>query len=251
MMESKPSYEAALSDVVVANRILALEGVLDGFGHCSVRDPRNRGRYLMSRSLAPALVTADDIVLHDLDNNAMTHPEQKLYYERWIHGEIYKARPDVNAVIHSHSPTVVPFASTKAPLRPLLHNAAFLGFGAPVFEIRNFVPDSDLMISSASLGKALANTLGPIAQVALLRGHGNVVVGPTMEIAVYRAYYTEINARQQLHAMALGPNDVVYMNPAECITTDKVMQASAERPWTLWKRKVQREMRRAAAEDAT
>ena len=244
------SYEAALSDVVIANRVLALEGVLDGFGHCSVRDPRHPSRYLMSRSLAPALVTAEDIVQHDLDNNATTPTGHKLYYERWIHGEIYKARPDVNAIVHSHSPTVVPFASTKAPLRPLLHNAAFLGFGTPVFEIRNFVPDSDLMISTASLGKALADTLGPTAQVALLRGHGNVVVGPTMEITVYRAYYTEINARQQLNAMALGPNDVVYMNPAECITTDKIMQASAERPWNLWKCKAQRDMRRVAAEDA-
>ena len=107
------------------------------------------------------------------------------------------------------------------------------------------------MISTAALGKALAEALGPTAHVVLLRGHGNVVVGPTMEIAVYRAYYTEINARQQTNAMALGPNDVVYMNPAECVTTDKIMQASAERPWNLWKRKAQRDMRRTAAEDAT
>src|ERR1700752_3585758 len=176
-METDASYEAALSDVVVANRILALEGVLDGFGHCSVRDPRDPNRYLMSRSLAPALVTAEDIIQHDLDNNATTHSGQKLYYERGIHGEIYTPRSDVNAIVHSHSPTVVPFASTKAPLLPLLHNAAFLGFGNPIFEIRNFVPDSDLMISTASLGKALAEALGPTAQVALLRGHGNVVVG--------------------------------------------------------------------------
>src|ERR1700752_3140469 len=159
-METDASYEAALSDVVVANRILALEGVLDGFGHCSVRDPRDPNRYLMSRSLAPALVTAEDIIQHDLDNNATTHSGQKLYYERWIHGEIYKARSDVNAIVHSHSPTVVPFASTKAPLRPLLHNAAFLGFGTPVFEIRNVLKHSDLMISSAPLGKAMVAAMG-------------------------------------------------------------------------------------------
>jgi HCOMODA/2-hydroxy-3-carboxy-muconic semialdehyde decarboxylase len=248
-MNASTSYETAILDVVIANRVLALEGVLDAFGHCSVRDPRDPNRYLMSRSLAPALVTAEDIVQHDLNNNAVTHIRQKLYYERWIHGEIYKMRPDVNAIVHSHSPTVVPFASTKAPLRPLLHNAAFLGFGTPVFEIRNFVPDSDLMISTAGLGKALAEALGPTAHVVLLRGHGNVVVAPTMEIAVYRAYYTEINARQQMNAMAIGPNDVVYMSPAECITTDRIMQPSAERPWNLWKRKAQRDMRRTAAED--
>ena len=153
MMERTDLYQNALSDLVIANRILALEGILDAYGHCSVRDPRDPNRYLMSRSLAPALVTVEDIVLHDLENNAMTHTGQRLYYERWIHGEIYKVRPDVDAIVHSHSPTVVPFASTKAPLRPLLQNAAFLGFGTPVFEIRTFMPDSDLMISSASSGR--------------------------------------------------------------------------------------------------
>src|SRR5262249_37146050 len=121
---------------------------------------------------------------------------------------------------------------------PLLHNASFLGFGAPVFEIRNFVQSSDLMISTADLGKAMASTLGPRADVVLLRGHGNVVVGPTIQIAVFRAYYTEINARQQLQAMTLGPNDVVYMDDGECETTAKIMQSVADRPWELWKRKV-------------
>jgi HCOMODA/2-hydroxy-3-carboxy-muconic semialdehyde decarboxylase len=203
----------------------------------------------MSRSLAPALVTAADILQHDLDNNPTEGRAHNLYYERWIHGEIYKARGDVNAIVHSHSPTVVPFASTKAPLRPILHNASFLGFGTPVFEIRNFIPNSDLMISTAALGKALADALGPTAEVVLLRGHGNVVVGPSIQVAVFRAYYTEINARQQLNAMILGPNDVVYMNAGECETTDKIMQAVVGRPWDLWKRKVRREMRRAEIED--
>jgi ribulose-5-phosphate 4-epimerase/fuculose-1-phosphate aldolase len=242
-------FNAAVSDLVVANRILAAEGVLDGFGHVSVRDPRDSRCYLMSRSLAPALVTAADIVQHDLDSKPTQDRGLSLYYERWIHGEIYKVRPQVNAIVHSHSPTVVPFASTKAPLRPILHNASFLGFGAPVFEIRNFIPDSDLMISTAALGEALARVMGPTADVVLLRGHGNVVVGPTIQIAVFRAYYTEINARQQLNALILGPNDVVYMNAGECETTDKIMQAVAGRPWDLWKRRVLREMRRAEAED--
>jgi len=248
-MPPQTPYETAISDLVVANRILAAEGVLDGFGHVSMRDPRDGACYLMSRSLAPALVTAADILQHDLDNHAVHDQGHSLYYERWIHGEIYKARGDVNAIVHSHSPTVVPFASTKAPLRPILHNASFLGFGTPVFEIRNFIPNSDLMISTAALGKALADALGPTAEVVLLRGHGNVVVGPSIRVAVFRAYYTEINARQQLNAMILGPNDVVYMNAGECETTDKIMQAVAGRPWDLWKRKVRREMRRAEIED--
>lgn len=232
--------DETISDLVFANHILALEGVLDGFGHVSVRDPRNPQHYLMSQSIAPALVTADDVVLHDLDNKAVLEKDRdkKLYYERWIYGEVYRARPEVNAIVHSHSPTVVPFASTKAPLRPLLHNASFLGFGAPVFEICDHLQRSDLMISTAALGRAMAATLGTAADVVLLRGHGNVVVGPTIQIAVFRAYYTEINARQQLQAMHLDGGDVVYMDAGECETTDKVMQAVAGRPWELWKAKV-------------
>ncbi len=240
-MTQQENIEEAILDLVAANRILAMEGVLDGFGHVSIRDPRDPKCYLMSRSISPALVSADDIIQHDLENNAVQEKDRgaKLYYERWIHGEVYKARPDINAIVHSHSPTVVPFASTKASLRPLLHNASFLGFGAPVFEIRTVVENSDLMISTAELGKAMADTLGATAEVVLLRGHGNVVVGPNIQVAVFRAYYTEINARQQAQAMALGPHDeVVYMNAGECETTDKVMQAVAGRPWQLWKSRV-------------
>jgi ribulose-5-phosphate 4-epimerase/fuculose-1-phosphate aldolase len=235
-MAPRTPADEAISDLVAANRILANEGVLDGFGHVSVRHPSTPGVYFMSHSIAPALVTAADIVEHDFENNAVhaKDRDKKLYYERWIHGELYKARPDVNAIVHSHSPTVVPFASTKAPLRPLLHNASFLGFGAPVFEIRSVMRNSDLMISSASLAKAMVAAMGS-ASVVLLRGHGNVVVGPTIPITVFRAYYTEINARQQLHAMALGPHDVVYMDAGECETTDKIMQSVAGRPWELWK----------------
>jgi ribulose-5-phosphate 4-epimerase/fuculose-1-phosphate aldolase len=237
-MPEQNRVEAAISDLVAANRILANEGILDGFGHVSIRHPETADSYFMSRSIAPALVTEADIIEHDFDNNAVHAKDRdaKLYYERWIHGEVYKARANVNAVVHSHSSTVVPFASTKAPLRPLLHNASFLGFGAPIFEIRNVVKHSDLMISSAPLGRAMVAAMGA-ASVVLLRGHGNVVVGPTMPIAVFRAYYTEINARQQLNAMALGPDDVVYMDAGECEMTDKIMQSVAGRPWDLWKAK--------------
>jgi len=234
--------DAVLSDLVAANRILAQHGVLDGFGHVSVRDPRDPARYLMSRSIAPALVTETDIVLHDLDNDPVLDADRdkKLYYERWIHGEVYRARPDVGAIVHSHSPTVVPFASTPVPLRPLLHNASFLGFGAPVFEIRDVLANSDLMISSADLGRAMAAKLGDSACVVLLRGHGNVVVAQDLQTVVFRAYYTEINARQQFHAMTLAGNDVVYMDAGEYATTDRIMIASAERPWDLWKQSLRR-----------
>ena len=236
------SIEQAISDVVAANRILANEGVLDAFGHVSVRHPVKGTTYLMSRSIAPALVTAADVVEHDLDNNAVDAKDRdkKLYYERWIHGEIYQARPDVNAVVHSHSPTVVPFASTRAPLRPLLHNASFLGFGAPIFEIRNIVKHSDLMISSAPLGKAMVDAMGS-ACVVLLRGHGNVVVGPSVPIAVFRAYYTEINARQQLAAITIG-GPINFLTKAEAITSNDAMLRASARPWALWRKKALSEL---------
>jgi HCOMODA/2-hydroxy-3-carboxy-muconic semialdehyde decarboxylase len=233
------AYESAVADLVAANRILASQGVLDGFGHVSVRCPGDPSHYLMSCSVAAALVTAEDVVMHDMENRPVREADRqkKLYYERWIHGEVYKARPEVGAIVHSHSPTVVPFASTLAPLRPLLHNASFLGFGAPVFEIRKHVAGSDLMISTAELGRSMASVLGHEAQVVLLRGHGNVVVGPTLQVAVFRAYYTEINARQQLQAIMLGGDAVVYMDESECRATDKVMIANTDRPWALWKAK--------------
>src|SRR5262249_46387729 len=136
------------------------------------------------------------------------------------------------------SPTVVPFSTTKVPLRPMLHNAAFLGTGAPVFEIRTIMPNSDLMIGKPVLGKAMAAALGPTASVILLRGHGNVVVGPSIPIMVFRAYYTEVNAKQQMQAIALGGGEVTYISPEEAETTDKVMREVAGRPWDLWKRKL-------------
>jgi HCOMODA/2-hydroxy-3-carboxy-muconic semialdehyde decarboxylase len=227
-----------LDDLVAANRILAKEGVFDAFGHVSLRDPNNPNHYWMSRSLAPALVTAADIMEFDLDSNPIDGMGRTLYYERFIHGEIYKARPDVNAIVHSHSPTVVPFSAIKIPLQPLLHNAAFLSFGVPVFEIRRMVSNSDLMISTPALGAGLAKALGPKADVVLLRGHGDAVVGPSLPVAVFRAYYTEINARQQAQAIALGGAAVTYISPEEAVVTDKEMQHAAGRPWELWKREV-------------
>src|SRR5262249_15534518 len=160
-----------LQDLVAANRTLASLNVLDAFGHVSVRDPRNPEHYLISRSLAPESVTADDIVLLDLDSNAVEAKDQGklLYRDRFIHGEIYRARPDVMAVVHSHSPTIVPFTVTQTKLQPILHNAGFLGLGAPVFEIREVVGDgTDLEVETADLGKALARTLGKDAAIVLM-----------------------------------------------------------------------------------
>src|SRR6516225_3929963 len=147
---------AAIEDLVLANRILANEKVLDGFGHVSIRDPRNPNRYLMSRSIAPATVTADDIMEYDLDSKPVDAKGRGSYKERFIHGEIYKVRPDVNAIIHSHSPTIVPFSVTKYPLKPILHNAAFLGEGPPIFDTRVVAGPTNLLVETPALGKAIA-----------------------------------------------------------------------------------------------
>ncbi|HEX4042055.1 MAG TPA: class II aldolase/adducin family protein [Xanthobacteraceae bacterium] len=235
---------ALTDDLVAANRTLARLNVLDAFGHVSVRDPRQPHRYLISRSIAPESVTAADIVLLDLNSQTVDPKDdgKLLYRERFIHGEIYKARPDVNAVVHSHSPTVVPFTVTRAKLKPLLHNAGFLGLGAPLFEIRKSIGDgTDLMILTPELGKDLANKLGKEAAVVLMRGHGDSVVGPSLPNAVFRAYYTEINARQQLAAITIG-GPINFMTRAEALTANEAMLRASARPWALWRK-------RALAED--
>ena len=228
-----------IDDLVAANRTLAHLNVLDAFGHVSMRDPRDPRRYLISRSIAPESVTAPDIIALDLDSRPVD-PEDEgkvLYRERYIHGEIYKARPDVHAVVHSHSPTVVPFTVTRAQLRPLLHNAGFLGLGAPLFEIRkNAGRKTDLMILTPGLGKSLAKALGKDAAVVLMRGHGDSVVAPTLPNVVFRAYYTEINARQQLAALTIG-GPIKFMTKEEALTSNEAMLKASARPWALWRKK--------------
>jgi ribulose-5-phosphate 4-epimerase/fuculose-1-phosphate aldolase len=223
-----------IDDLVAANRILAHEHVLDGFGHVSIRDPRNHKRYLMARSVAPALVTAGDIMEYDLDSNPLDAKGRGSYKERFIHGEIYKVRPDVMAVVHSHSPTIVPFSVTKAPLRPILHNAAFLGNGAPVFDISEAGGATNLLVETPELDRALAKTLGQ-ADIVLMRGHGDAVVGPNVRLATFFAIYAEINARQLATALAIG-GPIAYIEGEEQKKTDANMRTAYERPWQLWKR---------------
>jgi HCOMODA/2-hydroxy-3-carboxy-muconic semialdehyde decarboxylase len=228
-----------VNDVVAANLMLANLNVLDAFGHVSMRDPRDPRRYLISRSIAPESVTAPDIIALDLDSRPVHREDEGklLYRERFIHGEIYKVRPDVNAVVHSHSPTVVPFTVTRTRLQPLLHNAGFLGLGAPLFEIRKSAGDgTDLMILTSGLGKSLAKALGKDAAVVLMRGHGDSVVGPSLPNAVFRAYYTEINARQQLAAITIG-GPINFMTRKEALTSNGAMLKASARPWALWRKK--------------
>ena len=171
-----PADPALIEDLVAANRILASEGVVDGYGHVSARHDKDPNRYLLARSMAPELVTAADIVEFDLDSNAVDPRGRKLYLERFIHGEIYKARPDVKAVVHHHSPAVIPFGVSTVPMRPIYHMAAFVAQGVPVFEIRQVGGMTDMLVRTPELGRALARTLGN-SPAALMRGHGAVVVG--------------------------------------------------------------------------
>src|SRR5882672_1235489 len=179
-----PGTDAALiDDIVTGSRVLADFGVLDGFGHVSARHPTNPNRFLLSRSLAPALVTAVDIMEFDLDGNAVGNSGRSVFLERFIHSEIYKARPDAMSVVHTHSPGVIPFTVSQAPLRPIYHNAAFLAAGAPVWDIRKDFGETDMLVRDSLLGKSLAQTLGD-KSVVLMRGHGDVTVGPSVNLAV-------------------------------------------------------------------
>jgi HCOMODA/2-hydroxy-3-carboxy-muconic semialdehyde decarboxylase len=224
-----------IEDLVAANRILVNEGVLDAFGHVSIRHPGNPERFLMGRNLAPALVKPEDIVEYDLDGNAINAPPNATHFlERFIHGEMYRKRADVGAVVHSHSPSVIPFGVTQQPMRPLYHMSSFLAPGVPVFEIRKVAGMSNMLIANGALGKALAETLGD-KNVALMRGHGDVVVAKTLPMAVFRAVYTEVNARLQFQAMMLG-GPITFLEPEEGEKAMQVMEAVHLRAWDIWKR---------------
>jgi HCOMODA/2-hydroxy-3-carboxy-muconic semialdehyde decarboxylase len=226
-----------IEDLVAAYRILAQQGVLDGFGHVSARHNRAANRFIMSRSLAPELVTAGDLVEFDLEGNAVDAKGRALYSERFIHAEIYRVRPDVRAIVHNHAPSLIPFGVTTVPLRPVFHMAAFIGNGVPIFDIRKTFGMTDMLVSDSAKGRALAVALGDKTCV-LMRGHGVVVVGPAIPFAVGRSVYLEVNARVQAQALSMGGGNVTYLDPQE---TQKMMDAGEnrgyERPWELWKSK--------------
>jgi HCOMODA/2-hydroxy-3-carboxy-muconic semialdehyde decarboxylase len=231
-----PVDPAVIEDLVAANRILADQGVLDGYGHVTIRHPNAPNRYFLSRSKAPAIITAADIMEYDLDSNPVDQAGRLMYIERFIHGEIYKARPDVNAVVHSHSPTVIPFSVSTVKLKPICHMSAFLKHDVPNFEIRDCDGMTDLLIRNAKHGSGLARTLGA-DNVALMRGHGNVCVGPNVMTAVYRAIYTEVNARLQAQAIALG-GPIKFLEPEECALITGRKDTNFQRPWAMWKSRI-------------
>ena len=227
---------ALLEDMVVGSRILADFGVLDGFGHVSARHPTNPNRFLMARSLAPALVTADDVMEFDLEGNAVDARGRTVFLERFIHSEIYKARPDVMGVVHTHSAGVIPFSVTNVPLRAMFHNPAFLAAGAPVWDIRKDFGETNMLVSDSAKGKSLAKMLGE-KSVVLMRGHGDVTVGPSVKMAVFRAYYTDVNAKLQSQAIALG-GEINYLTPGEGEQADKTNFVVLDRIWNLWRMRI-------------
>ncbi len=227
---------AYLEDIAIASRICAAEGVFDAFGHLSVRHPADNNRFLMSRSKAPALTTAEDIMEFDLDCIACDQRGRGVFLERFIHGEIYKVRADVNSIVHSHSTSVVPFSLVPNRMRAMFHTAAFIAQGVPVFDIREKYGATDMLVGDNDKGRELARTLADKC-VVLMRAHGSVAVGPSLQHAVYRAVYTEMNAKLQMSATLLG-GPIAALDEAEGRLADAVNIAGVGRPWELWKMKM-------------
>ena len=227
---------STLEDLAAASRILVDQGVFDAAGHVSMRHPHHRERFLMSRSLAPEMVQADDIMEFDLDCNAVDPRGRNGFIERYLHGEIYHARPDVMAVAHSHSPSVIAFGLSNTPMRAMYHNAAFLAAGVPVFDIREKFGTTDIVISTAAKGAALAQVLFD-KPVALLRAHGMVAVGPTLPVAVFRAIFTVTSAAIQHQALALG-GPLAALDAEEGRLADVVNVQTVGRSWDLWRKRV-------------
>ena len=234
-----PVDRAVLDEIATASRICADQGVFDAFGHISFRHPLAPDRFLMSRSLAPALVTADDIMEFDLDSEAIDPRGRSGFFERFIHGEIYKTRPDVHSIVHSHSPSVVPFSLVPNQMRAMYHNAAFIAQGVPVFDIAEKFGATDMLVGNHEKGRELARVLGD-KPVALMRAHGSVAVGPSLQHAVFRAVYTEVNARLQIQATILGGASIAALSAEEGRLADAVNLGVVQRPWDLWKERVAR-----------
>ena len=230
------TLDTVIDDIVAANRILAGLGVLDGFGHVSARHPDRPDRYLLSRSLAPELVTRADIQVYDLQSNVQDGDARQPYLERFIHGEIYAQRPEVLAVVHSHAPSVVPFTTTKVPLRPIFHMSSFLRSDVPVFDMRHRFGNTDMLVRNNAQGAALAEVMGK-SSVVLMRGHGYCAVGQAVSVVVFRAYYTQVNAELQQRAMAIGGSEVTFLNEEEAALSEKSNESVMARPWGLWKAK--------------
>lgn len=227
-----------VEDLVAANRILADQNLLDGWGHVSVRHNKDPNRFLMARGVAAQLVTAHDILEFDLDSRPVdTHglPMSALFTERYIHGEIYKLRPDVIAVVHTHAPSLIAFGDTKVPLKPMYHRSAFIAFGIPVFEIRDRAGMTDMLIRNATLGRNLAEALGEHPAI-LMRGHGAAIAGPSLPRVEGRTIFLALNATLQAEAMRMGA-PITYMDIEEAQKIEAREGHGLARTWQGWKQK--------------
>lgn len=230
MTLSRPD-PALLEKLAIANRILYDQGVVDGFGHISVRHDKSPAHFLLSCNRAPGLVRPQDILTYDMNGDPVEPTDKRSYLERFIHSEIYKARPDVMSVVHSHSESVIPFGVTGQRLRPIFHMSGFLGSGSALFEIRDAGGNTDMLIRDSGLGKALAKSLAQ-HNCVLMRGHGSTTSAPSIELAVYRAVYAEVNARLQLQATPLGA--INFLNEEEAALAAASTEGQAVRAWDLW-----------------
>ncbi len=206
------ALEDSQRQLVIANRIIAREGVVDAYGHISMRHPDKPEQFLMSRGRSPELVVRDDILAHGPDGEAINGGGVMLYAERFIHAAIYAARPDVVSVVHNHSPELIPFGVTAVPLRPVFHVAARMGAEVPVWDIAENFGDTNLLVlnmdQALDLTKTLANN-----RMVLMRGHGCAIAAENLRTAVMLSIYSQVNARAQMQAMQMG--EVKYLSPGE------------------------------------
>jgi len=232
-----PATWAVLRELVTANRILAQAGVLDAFGHVSVRHPEDANHYVIARSLCPEQVTERDFQRFTLAGEEVSGDTRRSYAETAIHGAIYEARPEVHAICHNHAPSVIPFGATRSSLRPIYHMGSLLGSDVPCWDIADEFGETDLLVRTLAQGRSLARALGP-HRVALMRGHGSVVAGRDLYDVVFTAFYMEQNARLQLQAAALGP--ARYLSPGEIERAREMLLSplANERFWNCWEHRV-------------
>ncbi|HEY5340235.1 MAG TPA: class II aldolase/adducin family protein [Candidatus Aquilonibacter sp.] len=225
-----------IEELVLANHILFQQAVVDAFGHVSVRSAADPARFLLTWAIAPALATAVDVLSFDFDGNTPAAAGRELYSERFIHAAIYRARPDVMGIVHSHSPSIIPFTITDVDLRPVWHMSAFLDGSVARFDTQDTAGDTDLLIKTPDLGQSLASSLGA-STVALMRGHGSVVVGRSVREAVSRAIYTEANAKLQAESQRMGTR-VKFLTAGEAALMNTYTKPDVRRQWDLWVREL-------------
>ena len=239
-MEQNPAVKMAVEELVLANHILYDQNAVDGYGHISVRNPANSNTFFLARSVAPSVVKVEDIIEFDMNGKALNGDMRVAYGERFIHSGVLKNRPDINSVIHGHAAPILPYGLTGTTLKPVYHMSAFLGEGAPIFEIRNFAkpnPDTDMFISNVELGDALSKTMG-LQYFVLMRGHGYASGADSIKKAVFRTIYAIQNASIQSEAMKMG--QVQYLTPGEAVTAQETIEKTIGRPWQLWSERVKK-----------